>query len=285
MRVGIGTCAVLPEPDPDQDLLLEALRNAGHDPALLAWDDPDASDPASFDLVVVRSTWNYPMDPDRFLGWIDRVAASTRLCNPAHIVRWNIDKHYLLELSNRGIRTIPTVYVPRGSAAHVTDVASSRSWGRLVIKPAISASSLLTRAFEPSQFDAAQDFLAETSIDRNMLIQPYMDSVDATGERALIWIGGTWSHAIRKMPRFANDEETVSEASAILDEEQEFGANALACVPDTSRLLYARVDVIRDQEDRLCISELELIEPSLYLTQHPEALDRLVSAIGHETSS
>lgn len=279
-RIAVATCAVLPEPDPDQDLLLDALRQASATPTLLAWDDPDAPALSTFDLVVLRSTWNYPQAASAFLAWIDAVVQATRLLNSRDVVRWNIDKRYLLELSDAGIPTIPTVYVERdGTPFEVATIMRERSWDRIVIKPAISASSYLTRTFEAAGTDAAQAFLESTRDARAMLIQPYMTSVDDIGERSLIWIDGAWTHAIRKMPRFDDDEESVSEATAVTEEERTFGATVLSRVPSPESLLYARVDVVRDQQGGLCISEVELIEPSLYLLQHADALHRLVSAI------
>src|SRR5262245_65612149 len=110
MRCALVTCLKIPEPDPDEVLLMAALRVAGIEAALASWDDPRV-DWRSFDLAVVRSTWNYHQHLDAFLAWIDRAAASTRLCNPAHVMRWNAHKGYLLELEARGLPIAPKALV------------------------------------------------------------------------------------------------------------------------------------------------------------------------------
>src|ERR1700693_2131330 len=93
-KVALVTCAELPEPDPDEALLVDALRQAGLGAELLAWDDPSAN-PAAFDLCVLRSCWNYYEDPQAFLAWIATTAAATKLQNPENVVRWNLHKRYL----------------------------------------------------------------------------------------------------------------------------------------------------------------------------------------------
>ncbi len=134
MRIALATCRRLPEPDPDQEPLLARLQALGADAQLLAWDDP-AADPGSFDLCVIRSTWNYVHHLPRFLAWARRAARRTRLLNPWSIVRWNCDKRYLADLAARGVATVPTVFYPKGGRRRLRDIASGRGWTDLVIKP------------------------------------------------------------------------------------------------------------------------------------------------------
>ena len=127
----------------------------------------------------------------------------------------------------------------------------------------------------------ATDFIAAIARDNEPMIQPYMNSVNTEGERSIIWINGEVTHAIRKEPRFSNGEESVSPAYSPSREEREFAERAVASAPGP--IVYARIDVMRDDEGRLCLSELELIEPSLFLTQFPEAADRLVDGVISQT--
>jgi hypothetical protein len=106
-RVALVTCQQLPEPDPDQQPLLNAIRAAGMESSMLAWDDPQA-DPAAFDLCILRSAWNYYEDPEGFVKWVDRAASVSRLVNPVAIIHWNLHKRYLRELENAGVPIIPT---------------------------------------------------------------------------------------------------------------------------------------------------------------------------------
>ncbi|MBU0640285.1 MAG: hypothetical protein KKB50_15570 [Planctomycetes bacterium] len=276
MRVALVTCVRLPEPDRDQAPLLAALRGAGVAAELLAWDDP-RGDPAAFDVCTIRSTWNYYEDAAAFLAWIDKTAAATRLFNSAPVVRWNIHKRYLRELEGQGLPIIPTSWVARGAAPAFARILDERGWSDVVIKPAVSAASFRTRRFNAAQCDAGQAFLDELSRAGDVLVQRYMPAIEAEGERALVWIDGQFTHAVRKSPRFAEDDEHVSDALDISAAERAFGDRVLAAVDHN--LLYARVDVIRDTRGELCLSELELMEPSLFLVQSPTALERLVTAI------
>lgn len=278
-RVALVTCKVLPEPDPDQDLMLSALRAAGIDAFMLAWDDPHA-DPAGFDLWVLRSCWNYHAHPEDFLRWIDDAAAKTTLANPAPVVRGNIHKRYLLDLEHAGLPIVPTAFIDRGSAATLSDILAQRQWGRsgdIVIKPCISAGSANTRRFCPDQHAEADDFLRSLSHTRDMMVQPYLASVETGGERSVICIAGQPTHAIEKSPRFHDQDEHVSEAKPITPEDADLARRALATIPGP--LLYARLDTMLGPAGERLISELELIEPSLFLLQSPPALAAFVDAV------
>jgi len=271
----IATCVALPEPDVDQAPLTAALAAAGQSAALVGWDDPAADWDAPIPILL-RSTWNYPVAPDAFLAWIDRAAAAAALLNPPDVVRGNLHKRYLLELAARGVPTVPTVLVERGQRCELAAITTPGA-ASVVIKPAIGAASMATRRFAPGD-PAALDHLAAITAERAALVQPYVASVEGHGERALVWIDGELSHAIRKRPRFTGDHEHVDGPFAIADDERAVAEAALAPVAD--RILYGRVDLARDATGQPVVMELELIEPSLYLVHHPPALARFVAAIG-----
>ncbi|HEY8378027.1 MAG TPA: hypothetical protein VIK91_16130 [Nannocystis sp.] len=274
--VALATCVHKPEPDPDEELLVGAISRAGIQARVLAWDDPAARwDEAA--LCVLRSTWNYPRQPEAFLAWIDRVAGQTRLYNPREIVRWNVHKGYLLELAKRGVPAVETVLVRRGAAPDLSQLLAERGWARAVVKPAVSAASFCTWPVGQAEAKAAQGRFAADVSARDTLVQPYMREVEGEGERALVWIDGELTHAVRKRPRFAGEDEAVSEALAIADDEREVAMAALG--PLAGELLYARIDVVRDACGVPRVMELELIEPSLYLLQYSPALARMVAAI------
>jgi glutathione synthase/RimK-type ligase-like ATP-grasp enzyme len=276
LDVAIASCCVLPEPDRDEAPLLEALRAAGLRAEVLAWDDPDA-DFSSARVTLLRSTWNYAEQPERFAGWLARAAASSALWNPLPVVRWNLHKRYLLDLARAGVPVAPTHLVPRGSAERLADVATARGWGDVVLKPAISAGSRLTlRARAGSPHGEAH---LRALVDReDALVQPYLSAVEGHGERALIFIDGELTHAVRKAPRFAGEAESITGPFAVSDDETALARAALAAAPVP--VLYARVDVAPGPDGRPVLMELELIEPSLFFDSGPRALDRLVQAVG-----
>ncbi len=273
--VSIVTCIDLPEPDHDEAPLMAALSDAGIDARLVAWNDP-AVDWSQSPLTVIRSAWDYMMFYDRFLEWVDHAAARTRLLNPAPIVKRNAHKSYLLDLERAGVPVTPTELVTAGENRPLSDILDARGWDDIVIKPAVSAGSWDTLRVRGDS-DEGQAWLSRLTVDRDALIQPYLTSVDDYGERALVWIDGELTHSVRKTPRWHDGEESVSTALPLSDAEAALAARALATVEDD--LLYGRVDVAPGPDGDLVVMELELIEPSLFLVQHPPALERLVTAI------
>ncbi len=276
MRVALASCLEPPEPDVDEPLLVDALRRAGADVEVLAWDDPSAPFD-EHDLVVLRSTWNYFEHLDAFLAWADRVGRITRLRNAPATVRWNAVKTYLRDLEVRGVPIVPTELVSRGRAPDFSALLRERGWAEAVVKPLVSAGSFRTARFAAGDSDRAQAFLDDLARDRDVMIQEWMPAVETYGERSLVWIDGELTHAIRKSPRFAGGVEQVSDEVPIADDERAFAHRVLDPIAKEHRLLYARVDTIRDG-DVLRIMELELVEPSLFFKQCPRALDRFVRA-------
>lgn len=282
MRLAIATCKQLPEPDRDEALLLAALRVAGLEVDMLPWDDA-AAPFAEYDLVVIRSTWNYFTQVDAFVAWVERTSHATRILNPPSIVAWNARKTYLADLDKRGVAIVPTEFVLRGqrgefeATKRLEDILRDRDWEEVVVKPVVSAGSFRTERFSRATTAAGETFLAQLAADRDAMVQQWMPSVETYGERSLVWIDGAVTHAIRKMPRFAGGDEQVSGEIAIADDERAFAERALA--PFASELLYGRVDMVRDAAGTLRVMELELIEPSLFFLQSPKALAPFVGAI------
>lgn len=278
LDVVLATASVLPRPDEDEAPLHAALTAAGVVAATRAWDDPTI-DWGAARACVIRSTWNYVRNYQAFLDWATRCAAATTLWNPLPIVRWNSHKGYLTELARAGLPVVPTRLVRRDQVAgDDTDLATlAAGWDEVVIKPAVSAGSFRTLRVRRADFTRGQAHLDLVRADGDALVQPYLRSVEDYGERALVWIDGALTHAVRKGARFAGDEQRVSDAVAIAPDEGALAERILAHLPRP--LLYARVDLARDAEGRPCLMELELIEPSLFLTRSPAALARLAAAL------
>jgi glutathione synthase/RimK-type ligase-like ATP-grasp enzyme len=281
-RVALATCAELPDLDPDDRLLLAPLAGLGVAAEAVAWSDPGV-DWSGFDLVVLRSTWDYARRRDEFVGW---AAGVPRLANPADVVRWNTDKRYLSALASAGVPVVPTEWVAAGDAWALPEA------GEWVVKPAVSAGSVDTGRYASAE--ASHRSLAASHVgrlqaaDRLVMVQPYLPAVDTEGETALLFLGGVYSHAIRKGPLLDGPEVGVDglyKEETITPREPSpaqlaVAASALAEVPGGSdRLLYARVDLIPGPDGQPLLIELELTEPSLFLGTSDGAAARLAEAI------
>lgn len=274
--VSIVTCVEMPEPDPDQQIMLDLLGASDIDVSLDAWDD-ESVDWSRFDLCVLRSTWNYHERPGVFFDWCERTGRITQLQNAFDVVSWNLHKSYLHELERAGLPIVPTEIVPIASDRTLTDVLETRGWTDVVVKPCISAGSANTKRFRAGETDAGDAFLRTLGTQRDVMIQPYMQSVETGGERAAILIGGEMTHAIEKEPRFHDDDESVSDAKEVTLAERKMMHAALQCVPGD--VLYARLDTMKGNDGEMLISELEVIEPSLFLLQSERAQDAFVLSI------
>jgi hypothetical protein len=219
------------------------------------WDDPSV-DWSAFDLVVIRSTWDYTTKVGAFLDWVH---ALPRVANDADVVEWNHDKRYLASLHAVGIPTVRSRWGP-------CDVPD----GRWVVKPRIGAGARGITIVEGG-----------TSIDGAHFAQPYLDGIDEHGEPADVYLGGELSHVARKRGRLGYDkvDEEVGPRTPSPDE-IDLADAVLDAIPfDRSELLYARVDLVPDADGDPVLLELELIEPSLFLDTAPGAHDRFVNAL------
>jgi hypothetical protein len=277
LDVALASCRELPEPDPDAAPLARALAAAGIDAEVLAWDDGEANWSRAR-VTVLRSTWDYPSRRDAFLDWAERVSTVSRLWNPLAVVRWNTYKGYLLELEGRGVPVVPTVLLPSGTNATLREIRAERAWEDVVVKPVVSAASFRTRRFGAGRLEAGETHLQELLAERDVLVQRYLPSVEDYGERALVWIDGELTHAVRKTPRFEGEDESVStDAVPIAPAEAALARRAIDAVG--APLLYARVDVAPGPEGEPVLMELELVEPSSFFPQCPPALERFVGGL------
>jgi hypothetical protein len=289
MRIAIASMRSRPHEFQDDEHLVALLQTRGADASVEAWDD-EGVDWRGFDLVVIRSTWDYSGRRHEFLTWADGVG--DRLHNPPPLVRWNSDKRYLRDLAGFGIPVVETSYVAPGEPAPVIERES-------VIKPTVSAGARDTGRFWPDQAQQAADLIAAIGASgRTAMVQPYLASVDTQGEIAIVFVDGEPTHALRKRAVLRPGEiapvrdDEVGAAEAMYDPDLVGAdtptsaelASAAAVVAEVTRRfgaapLYARVDQLRDSGGRPVLLELEAVEPALYFEHGPGSAHRLADAI------
>lgn len=272
--VTLVSCNRLPDPDPDEGPLLDALEKAELTVRKCVWDDPDV-DWSQSRLTLIWSTWDYYTKRDEFVEWAEDVEQQSTLCNPSKVVRWNSHKRYLLTLPLRGVPVVPTVMIEGDSEVELAEICGHEKWQRIVVKPAVSAGSYETHAMDADDLhDEAYRRLCAAG---DVLVQPYVDSVDDYGERSLVYIDGEFTHCVRKQPRFSGDKERVTGPHEPTERELAVADAAMDAVGEP--LLYGRVDLVRNDENEPVVAELEVLEPSLFFRCCDDALDRMVDGI------
>ena len=299
ISVALATSTGAWEVDDDAPVLLSALIAEGVDAVPAVWDDP-AVDWSAFDLVVLRSTWDYTDRHQEFLEWIDRIDPLTTVVNPAATIRWNTDKRYLADLANRGVAVVSTSFLIADDAPGDEDVrrvlvdlldTTADDRRELVVKPTISAGSKDTARYTEDQLDdAIEHALRVLGEGRDVMVQPYISSVDDRGETGMVLIDGRFSHAFRKGallldgPADVDGLFAVEQISATTPTDAEL-ALARSVLSAATEILegvvprYARVDVLQDANGEPTLLELELAEPSFFLWTSPSSVPEVARAI------
>ncbi|ADB49712.1 ATP-grasp domain-containing protein [Conexibacter woesei] len=277
-RIAFVTCADLLVLDPDDELLADAVRRLGSDVVPCAWDDGEV-DWAGFDLVLVRSPWDYHLRRDAFVHWAQRVGRTATLRNRSETIVWNTDKSYLRALAEQGVPTVPTQWLERGAAADLSALLAERGWREAIVKPSIGlGSSGLLRVHDGDADGSGGAHLATLLAEGDAMVQPFIPSVPAVGELSLVFFAGELSHSVRKRPP-AGEFRVQPEFGAVAVAEQPTAAQlgvahaALATLADPP--LYARVDLVAGDGDAQWLMELELVEPTLYFEAAHGAAERL----------
>jgi len=298
-RIALATCSSLPALDDDDAPLVPAFAERDVVAEPVVWDDP-AVDWSVYDLVLIRSTWDYTDRPREFLEWVRRVEQSTRLINPASAVEWNIDKSYQRTLERAGLPIVPTIWLdPERNFDSRSIHTRFPAFGDFVIKPTISAGSRDTGRYSagetPSRALAITHAKSLLQAGRHVMLQRYLRQVDTVGETGIVFVDGVFSHAVRKAPLLNGPFRASTTTSVLYKEEvmsardaspaeRELAERVVAALPDLvpgvdGPLVYARVDLIPDDAGNPVVLELELTEPSFFFALAPGSIDRLVDAV------
>ncbi|THD06817.1 ATP-grasp domain-containing protein [Rhodanobacter lindaniclasticus] len=275
-RLALATCAARAWIDPDDAHLAATLAQLGAPPTVCVWNDAQV-DWSAFDLVLIRTIWDYHQHHAAFGQWLDRLdRLGIATVNDSRLLRWNSDKRYLFELARLGVATIPTRLAHGGELARVL---ASMPDASVVVKPTISGGAWQTLRGEvgDAAFAAA---VAQLPTAMEYLVQPYLPEIASAGEWSLLYFGGEYSHAVIKRPaagdyRVQDEHGGRSEAATPDAATRAAAERALAAVAAAGHDVpaYARVDGVVSG-GRFMLMELELIEPSLFLAAQPRAAER-----------
>ena len=269
-------------PDPDAGPIASSLEARGLTVESVSWDDPSTCW-EDFTLIVISSTWDSVDHPDEYLAWAEHVSTCARLANPSRVLRWGIDKTHQIALAAAGVAVVPTTWVAPG-----------QPWtppaGDYVIKPAVSAGGRSTARYRGDSSASQAHVAALHAAGKTVMAQPYIASIDADGETDLIYLGGAFSHAVRKLPALTPGRGVIERpweqmawagvATPTVVQLQE----ADRVVAEVARLTgsvpaYARVDLLNGDDKRPLLLEVEVVDPYLSLDLVPEASDRFADAL------
>lgn len=279
-RLALITYSGLPYGAESERLMLPHLAAANIETEIVDWRSTDC-DFSKFDLIVLRSCWDYHLRAAEFISWLHRVAQTTRVLNTIDTVLWNHNKFYLREVEGLGIEIVPTIFVSHAKALDAEHATTMRSWRNVVVKPAISASAHNTRLMDGAAWSAAHE--VGRIMNGPFLMQQFIPEIQDQGEISFVYIDGQFSHAALKRPaagdfrvqqEHGGSAELLHPPAALLDQ-----ANWIsATVPQVRESLYCRIDAVA-RDGKLLLMELELIEPELFLGLAEGAAERFARAI------
>lgn len=261
-------------------MLFEPLAKYGWQGEEVSWRD-NSLNWNDFDVVIVRSTWDYQDSPEEFMACLQRIeASSARLENSLATMTWNIDKSYLKDVESKGVRIVPTLWFAQFDAEAIRDGFRHFGADECILKPLVSANADHTYRLTATDFEANLSVLEEVFQHRAFMMQPFIKTIVEEGEYSLFYFTSRYSHTILKMPK--QDDFRVQEEHggqlALVEPEPELKAVAeqtLKTLPDDP--LYARLDFIRTEQG-FAVMEVELIEPSLYFNMDDESAQRFADA-------
>ena len=265
----------------EQELLKSAFESQGLKVDITYWDNP-SYEWQQTKSVLFRTVWDYFERFDEFWDWLEQVKTKTRLINSYELIKWNIDKHYLRDLKNNDIQVVPTYFADRENNISLQEIANLNDWKHIVIKPAISASAFNTYKITNDEIEQKEQLFHELLQTHDMLVQPFFPTISELGEASLMVFGGKFTHAILKKAKAGDFRVQDDFGGTVHDynptqEEIKFAEKVFQSC--TSLPIYGRVDIVWDSNKHIYLSELEIIEPELWIRNRPESANKIAEAV------
>ena len=261
----------------EDKLVAEALEKLGLKTTKVAWSDT-SFDWSSTKIALFRTTWDYAEKFTEFSDWLMEVSMKTKLLNDYETVVWNLDKHYLEDLERAGVNVVETHFMEPGDQRTLRAIHEEMGWGQTVLKPAISAAAKDTYKLNTSNLTEYEEVFSSLIKDESMLLQPFQTSVIERGEISLMIIGGVYTHAVLKIAKpgdFRVQDDFGGTVERYEPTEEEIALAEAAVEACEIKPLYARVDIVNDNNGKPAISELELVEPEMWFRNNEDAADLL----------
>lgn len=265
----------------EDQLVIDALKDEGLAVERKSWSDSNF-DWNNTKQVLFRSTWDYFDRYTEFSKWLSEVSTKTILLNSQKIINWNIDKHYLSELQEKGVHICETHFIEKGTTTTLSELHKQLNWEKTVLKPCISGAARHTYKLDLNNLKKHEAVFQKLIAREAMMLQPFQKNILTHGEYSFVIINGKYTHAVQKIakPGDFRVQDDFGGTVHVYDpstQEITFAENAVnACI---EKPMYARVDVIIDNNNKLAISEIELIEPELWFRNNQKAAIALAKEV------
>ena len=265
----------------EDDLVKIALENQGLKVLRLSWDD-SGFNWSTTKYILFRTTWDYFDRFTEFSTWLENVSKQTKLLNSKDIIHWNLDKHYLLDLQQKGIHICESFFVEKGTSFSLLEISEKLQLNNFILKPCVSGGGRHTYKINKESIEKHNTIFNNLISKEAMIIQPFQHNIIDKGEISLVIINGVYTHAVLKIAKkgdFRVQDDFGGSVHNYTPNKKEISF-AEKCIEACSETpIYARVDIFIDNNNELALAELELIEPELWFRNHTNAADKLANAI------
>ncbi len=264
----------------EDQLVIDALTKKGLTVKKVSWSDK-SFDWSSTNYCLFRTTWDYAERFEEFADWLMEVSLKTKLINSYDVISWNLDKHYMNDLKRAGVNIVESYFIEPKDTRSLQEIHDELGWNKTVLKPAISAAAKDTFLLDKVNTSQHEDRYQQLIQNEAMMLQPFQTSVVERGELSLMVIDGEYTHSVLKIAKsgdfrvqddFGGTVHEYSPTTAEIDLALK-AVNSYDTVP-----VYARVDMINDNNGEPAIGELELIEPEMWFRRNPDAANKLAEA-------
>jgi len=236
-----------------------------------------------YDVIILRSTWDYHTQTGKFNKWLDQLELlSCKVLNAVSIIRWNLNKKYMLDFSSKETIFPPFQFCLQKSGSSLSAIMKANNWHKAVVKPAVSCGSFNTWVTTASSAAGDEKLFQEMLCDGDVLVQEFMDEVTENGELSLIFFNKKFSHAVLKKARPGDFRVQAKFGGTIgaIDPGNIVIARAQAILNSIDEpLLYARVDGIPMNNGDFYLMEVELIEPALFIQNNEASCESFYRAL------
>lgn len=261
-------------------LLIEPLKTFGWYAEEISWRNENVNW-NDYDAVIVRSTWDYQNDSEKFVSVLEKINRASHLENNLELMKWNMNKNYLFDLDQKGVKIVDTIWENNFNPKLAPKYFEKLNTEEIIIKPNISANADNTFRLTREKLNKNLQLLENIFAEREFMVQPFLKNIIEEGEYSLFFFNGKFSHSVLKKPK-ENDFRV----------QEEHGGNIQPLKVNTELIsiaeniikqlftvpLYGRVDLVRNTQNEFAIMELELIEPSLYLNKDLQSPLRFAEA-------